>query len=268
MLKMEFTLLAVLAFTIPVLADWDEGDLTVTVVYDNYPFNKDLETKWGFSCLVEGAEKTILFDTGGDGKVLLRNMKKLGIKPEAIEIMVFSHIHQDHTGGAADFLKENSAVTVYMLKSFTESFRDMVSNSGAQYVDVQKPVKICEDVFCTGEIGTQIKEEALAIKTAKGLVVITGCAHPGIVEMVRKAKEVFKEEAVHLVVGGFHLGQMREEQIKGIIAELRGENVEKIAPTHCTGDRAIAMFKAEYGDDFISAGVGKKIKIERAFPEE
>jgi len=257
-----------LAFAIPAQASQGKKDLALTIIYDNYSFDEDLETKWGFSCLVEGTGKTILFDTGGDGQVLLRNMEKLKIDPGAIDSVVFSHIHRDHTGGAADFLRENSDVTVYMPKSFTQSFKDMVNNSGARCVDVQEPVKVLENVYCTGEIGANIKEEALAIKTAKGLVVITGCAHPGIVEMVRKAKEIFKADGAYLVIGGFHLRDMQEEQIKGIIAELRRENAKKIAPTHCTGDRAIALFKAEYGDDFISAGVGKKIIIEHAFSKE
>ena len=85
-----FAILTGLVFIIPAQSSKNEKDLTLTIAYDNYSFNEELETKWGFSCLVEGTEKTMLFDTGGDGQVLLRNMEKLKIDPGAIEIMVFS----------------------------------------------------------------------------------------------------------------------------------------------------------------------------------
>jgi 7,8-dihydropterin-6-yl-methyl-4-(beta-D-ribofuranosyl)aminobenzene 5'-phosphate synthase len=92
-------------------------------------------------------------------------------------------------------------------------------------------------------------------------VVVTGCAHPGVAEMVAQAKEL-SGEPVYLVLGGFHLGSQDDAQIEAIIASFREMGVAKVAPCHCTGDRAIAMFEAEYGDDFIRAGVGKEIIVE------
>lgn len=71
----------------------------ITVVFDNNPYKKGLENGWGFSCLIEGMEKTVLFDTGGN--ILLDNMQMLGIYPEAVDILVLSHVHSDHVGGGA-----------------------------------------------------------------------------------------------------------------------------------------------------------------------
>jgi len=75
------------------------SNLTITVMSDNNSYQGGLETAWGFSCLIQGTENTILFDTGGDGSILLANMEKLGFDPKEIELIVLSHMHWDHIDG-------------------------------------------------------------------------------------------------------------------------------------------------------------------------
>jgi len=247
-------------------------DLDLTIIYDNNPYqpaeqqagNEKLETRWGFSCLVEGLEKTILFDVGGEGLVLLKNMKKLKIDPETIDIIILSHIHYDHIGGLSDFLNKNSDVTVFMPRSLPKSVKEKVKNAGAKLVEVHKSTQICPNAYSTGELGTWIKEESLVLKTKKGLVIITGCAHPGIVNIIKKAKKLFKDD-VYLVLGGFHLSGMSISKIKKIVEDFKDEKVEKVAPCHCSGDLARKLFEKVYGRNFIPAGCGKKIKIKDAF---
>jgi len=135
----------------------DSNDLTLTIVYDNNPYRKNLETRWGFSCYVKGTEKTILFDVGGEGSILLANMRKLGIDPNTVDIIVLSHIHYDHIGGLSDFLKANSQVTVLLPRSLPRSVKDIVKKAGAKLVEVHKQIKICKDVYSTGELGGFIK---------------------------------------------------------------------------------------------------------------
>jgi len=130
-------------------------------VYDNNPYNEELEMRWGFSCLVEGLEKTILFDVGGEGSVLLKNMEKLKVDPKKVNVILLSHIHYDHIGGLSDFLKKNPLVTVYMPKSFPQSIKDKVKQVGAELVEVHSSMEICKNAYSTGELGSWIKEESL-----------------------------------------------------------------------------------------------------------
>lgn len=235
-------------------------NLSITVSYDNNPYKERLTTAWGFSCVIRGTEKTILFDTGGDGSILLTNMEELGINPKEIDLVVLSHIHGDHVGGLPSFLGKNPEVVVYLPKSFPKGFKDGVKEYGATVVEVQGPLKICEGAYSTGELGTWIKEQSLIICTEKGLVVITGCAHPGIVKIVNKAKDLFKN-TVLFVMGGFHLGGESKGEIENIVSSFRKLGVSYVGPCHCSGDAARQLFKQEYGENFINIGVGRVVTM-------
>jgi 7,8-dihydropterin-6-yl-methyl-4-(beta-D-ribofuranosyl)aminobenzene 5'-phosphate synthase len=235
-------------------------DINFTVVYNNIPFREDLRTAWGISIFIEGLEKNILFDTGGDGSILLSNMEKLEIDPKEIEAVILSHIHLDHIGGIEEILEKNENISVYIPYSFPVDFKNFIGKNTKEVVSVEKPIKVCKRVYSTGELGTGIKEQSLVIHTKKGLIIITGCAHPGIVNIVRFARNYFKSE-IYLVIGGFHLMAYSEKQVNDIIKQLRELGVKKVGPSHCTGGRPIELFKEEWGDDFIDLGCGAKIKI-------
>ena len=125
----------------------------------------------------------------------------------------------------------------------------------ADLVEVTGPMEILPDVYTTGQMGSGIVEQALVVRTGAGSVIVTGCAHPGIEEMVRKGKEV-TTGGVTLAMGGFHLGGTNQWQIKDIIAEFRRLGVRCVAPCHCTGDRARRMFAIAFGPNCTLSGVG------------
>jgi 7,8-dihydropterin-6-yl-methyl-4-(beta-D-ribofuranosyl)aminobenzene 5'-phosphate synthase len=237
------------------------NDLTITVVFDNNPYKEGIKTAWGFSCLISGTEKTILFDTGGDGELLLNNMKKLAVEPKSIDTVFLSHIHGDHTGGLDSFLQKNPDVTVYLPESFPQKFKDNVKGRGAKIVDVNQPLKVCENVYSTGQLGGWIKEQSLIIRTNKGLVIITGCAHPGIVKIVDTAKEIIKDDIL-LVMGGFHLEWMTKGKIEKIISAFKQMGVRNVGPSHCTGEKARALFEKRFGNNYINIGAGRVITVE------
>lgn len=238
----------------------EDNPITITILYDNYIFSEGLQTDWGFSCIIKGTEKTILFDTGTKSHILFHNINKLSVNPKDVELVAISHIHGDHTGGLFAFLDENNKVTVYLPASFPDEFASRVKKAGAKVVPVDKPAEICKGVSLTGEMGVQIKEQSLILNTSKGLVVITGCAHPGIVGIVKRAKEVI-DKNIYLVCGGFHLMNKSEDEVKEIISEFKDLGVMKVGASHCTGDRAIELFKEAYKENFVQMGVGKVIRI-------
>jgi 7,8-dihydropterin-6-yl-methyl-4-(beta-D-ribofuranosyl)aminobenzene 5'-phosphate synthase len=237
-----------------------EAGLTITITYDNNPYDPRLSQAWGFSCVVRLRGQTILFDTGGDGSILLHNMRELGIDPEEIDVVMLSHMHGDHIGGLADFLQRNNRVTIYMPVSFPQSLKDEIRRSGARIREVDEAAELFENVLTTGELDGGIKEQSLVVRTPRGLVVITGCAHPGVVNIVRKAKEIAKDR-VHLLLGGFHLGGTSIANIESIIENLVALGVEKVAPCHCSGDQARTLFKERFGANYIECGVGSRISI-------
>jgi 7,8-dihydropterin-6-yl-methyl-4-(beta-D-ribofuranosyl)aminobenzene 5'-phosphate synthase len=234
--------------------------MTITVVHDNNSYKQGLETAWGFSAFITGTEKTILFDTGGDGSILLGNMEKLAVEPNNIDIVVLSHIHGDHTGGIDSFLEKNSDVTIYLPKSFPKKFKDKATSYGSKIVEVKQSLKICENVYSTGELGRLIKEQSLIIRTDKGLIVITGCAHPGIVKIVNAAKNLL-EDNILLVMGGFHLEWATKGKIEKIISAFKQMGVRYVGPAHCSGDKARSLFEKHFGENYIDVGAGKIITI-------
>lgn len=240
----------------------EENLITLTILYDNYVFSEGTQADWGFSCLIQGTEKTILFDTGTQSEILFHNIDRLKVDPKAVDLVVLSHIHGDHTGGLMAFLDKNNSVTVYIPASFPDDFAGRVKAKGAEVVRVDKPVMICQNVHLTGEMGAMIKEQSLVIDTDKGIVVITGCAHPGIVDILKKSKDVVNKE-IELAFGGFHLGGKPEAEVKSIIEQFRNLGVVKVGATHCTGEKAIDLFKQAYGENFVQMGVGRVIKISR-----
>lgn len=232
----------------------ETSQVVLISVYDNYSVKPELKTGWGFGTVVKMNNEVLLFDMGGDAEKLLFNMDRMGIDPQSVDKVFISHPHGDHTSGLKGFLDVNGHVTVYLPSSVPHSLRTMITEKGAEYVDVTEARMISESMYSTGEIYGTVTEQSLVILSGSGLIVMTGCAHPGIVKIVEKAKEMFPGEKVHLVLGGFHHPDI------SVVDGFRELGVQKVAPSHCTGDQVIKAFRKEYQEDFISYGVGQVIE--------
>jgi 7,8-dihydropterin-6-yl-methyl-4-(beta-D-ribofuranosyl)aminobenzene 5'-phosphate synthase len=231
-------------------------EITVTTVFDNYAIDARLAMRWGFAAVITTPHNTVLFDTGSDGATLLSNMAKLHIDSTRIRKIVISHIHDDHLGGLRDFLRGKANVQVFIPRSFPSHIRQMIENAGARHEDVSAPTDIAPGISTTGPLGQSLQEQALVVKTSEGLVVITGCAHPGIVSIVRRAQAMSPKADIALVMGGFHLLSASPGQIDEIIRAFREFGVRRVAPSHCTGDLARSRFREVYGSNYVDGGAG------------
>ncbi len=236
--------------------------LRITIIYDNYAAREGVQTDWGFAALIEYGGETILFDTGTQGSILLSNAAALEVDLSRIDRLVFSHEHQDHTGGQASFyagLDDDVRPTTWVIPSFPEAITDLAARHG-DVVTCSDFTEIIPGVWSTGEIRGPVNEQALVVRLDRGIVVITGCAHPGIARIVELAREHFGADVLH-VIGGFHLGGTTDRRIENIIADFRRLGVRRVTPTHCTGDRAIELFREAYGEDYLAGGIGRVIEI-------
>ncbi|UCD18322.1 MAG: MBL fold metallo-hydrolase [Candidatus Zixiibacteriota bacterium] len=212
--------------------------MKITIVYDNETGKKGLRPDWGFACVVEASGWTMLFDTGADGALLLETMRALQIEPDSIDGVFVSHAHYDHTGGLAAFLNENGRAVVYV----PTSLKDI--RNVDHLVQADSAMKLHENIYSTGELGEI--EQSLIIKTDHGLVLIVGCAHSGVPDILEAALPFGTPYAL---VGGLH--DFNEFDCL--------KNLKLICPTHCT--RYKSEIESLFGGVFVKGGAGVVLKL-------
>jgi 7,8-dihydropterin-6-yl-methyl-4-(beta-D-ribofuranosyl)aminobenzene 5'-phosphate synthase len=217
---------------------------------------------WGFACFIEGLEKAILFDTDSKPEILLYNMNQAHIDPDRIQYLVISHSDKDHAGGLSGVTGGKNIQTIFLPEELATPLTNQLDQAGLKRKVVTSPLELFAHAHLTGAMGDKPKEQSLIIDTPQGLVLITGCAHPGIVSILKRAKEILNKD-IYLVLGGFHMRDHTDEQIKTIIDSFKSMGVRYCGPTHCTGDKAIAAFRGAYGDHFVELGAGKTISLDK-----
>lgn len=213
--------------------------MKITIIYDNEPYKKGLKPGWGFSCLVEVENSPrIIFDLGADGRTLLSNMEKLHINPGSIDEVFISHAHADHVGGLKEFLKRNKEITLYAPASFS------VPYNIEEIISIEEAQQIHHNIFSTGELkGT---EQSLAIKTGDEVVVVVGCSHPGVGNILGAASKFGKPCAL---IGGLH----KFDDFNLI------EGLDLVCPAHCTKFKS--EIKLQYPNKQTDAEVGRVIQL-------
>ena len=182
----------------------------------------------------------------------------MGLDPDKIDLIFLSHKHKESAGGLALLLRKMSDPCVYYLPDVPRDIGKEVKNRGGVANAVRDAAEILPGVFTTGRMGIMLREQALVINTAEGLVIVTGCAHPGIVEVIEESKRIVGSE-VDLVFGGFHLAKQEESRLEHIVREFRRLGVRRVGPCHCTGEKACELFKKEYKEDFLALGAGAEM---------
>jgi 7,8-dihydropterin-6-yl-methyl-4-(beta-D-ribofuranosyl)aminobenzene 5'-phosphate synthase len=246
-------------------AGTDHGTILVKMIYNNTGNHPDFKKEWGLAMWIEDNKHAILFDTGGNPGTLWKNIQAAGIDLSKLSSIIISHNHWDHTRGiplVLDKIAQNTVI--YVPASDVPEIKNNTSLvtikpvTGAQH--------IAESVWSTGEMqgvlgGNIIYEQSVMIVRDNLVYAFTGCAHPGIVPIIEKAKTLYPDKAIALAAGGFHLIDKSAEQIQEVSVKLKEMKVQNIAPSHCTGDKAIEFFRSEWKDRFFDFNIGDDYKI-------
>jgi 7,8-dihydropterin-6-yl-methyl-4-(beta-D-ribofuranosyl)aminobenzene 5'-phosphate synthase len=251
-----------LAIASPIAAATAEPPgVRLTVLYDNWVGVEGTEADWGFAVLVERGKHRVLFDTGTKDWVLRHNLRALEVDLSTVEAVVLSHDHGDHTGGLFSVLESHHDLTVYAPSSFTATFANEVRHAGAKVVIDGDPRQVAPGISTSGTFGGDIPEQALVVETGAGLLVVTGCAHPGVVEIVRQVATT-SDRKVDTVLGGFHLMRHSSDEVAEVMTRLEALGVRSAGPSHCSGKPATDAFREHFGERFVALGTGRVVTID------
>ena len=241
--------------------------VTVTTLVDNTTAAVGLSSVWGLSLHVEvqfpGRSEAILFDTSGSGPVFRHNARALNMDFSNLQTIVISHLHSDHFGavGPALELIGPSDLVAY-LPGHHKALEDTLSKAYVRRIIGETAQLIHSGISTTGalEKGT-LREHGLVVNIENyGLILLTGCAHPGIGPLIKAAKKAFPMRPLHAIVGGFHLKSAEEGQKAGKL--LASEGVKVVSPCHCTHPKAKAALRSVVGDTVdLANGSGTQITV-------
>lgn len=253
----------------------------------------------GFAALVETSSGSLLFDTG-QGATLLHNAQRMNRDLRKVDKVAISHGHYDHTGGLWPLLQRCGPKTIYAHggifagryairdgekgRSIGMPFdRAFLEGQGALFDLAASFREIAPDIFLTGEVPRKESfergdtglfcdvagcvpdqvpdDQSLALKTDRGLVLLLGCCHAGLINTLDLAREKSGESRIYAVIGGNHLGFTSASQLDETVKRLRDYKVEKICGSHCAGFAASARLHKEFPGRFHPAQVGYTLEL-------
>ena len=279
---------------------WHPGPLAaespnrITILVDAFGTPSSLKQDWGYAALVEYNGKRILFDTGNNSEGFTHNIRARRVDLTRLDAVVISHRHGDHTDGLRHLLVVNPRVKIYApndeyfggptppvffrrpvpsLPADQRYFGGKVPKKvphGSPWreanllrldstTEIAPGIRVVQNVSQTRQF-SETPELSLVIQTPNGQVVLVGCSHPGIEQILASVRA--KEVPVHLVAGGLHLVTTPDAEVDRLTAAVRDEwKVERIAPGHCTGEVGFAALRRVYGPRYTYAGVGTVIRL-------
>lgn len=274
--------------------------IKATVLCENYVNGQaGAIAEHGWSVYLETQQGNFLFDTG-QGKGIINNALHFKKDLSLIKGIIISHHHWDHTGGLFDVLQQTGKTKVYSHPDiFKNSYsrrdnlarnigvpfrREILESQGAGFVFNIEPVEIAQNLILSGEIPRQtlfekgdkklmvkekegyiqdkiLDDQTLIIKTEKGLFIILGCSHSGIINIINYAIKITGEEHIHTIIGGTHLGPADEKTREKTIEALKQFDIERIGVSHCTGLEMSAQLLNEFGKRFFFCNVGTVVEV-------
>lgn len=259
--------------------------------------DRSIPGEWGLSILAEFGDSKILADVGGS-KLFASNLSKLGFDIKDIDYATLSHAHSDHAGGMAKFFADNEKAKFYLRETAQEKCyigkyifrihigipRGVMSKFSDRIEIVSGDYKLCEGAWLIphktpglSEVGKREKmyrrvghrfvpddfshEQSLVLDTDKGLVIINCCSHGGVVNIINEIRETFPDKHIYGIVGGFHLYNKSNEEIKNVAQKIEKTGIEFVCTGHCTKDRAYKILKEELGEKITQMKVGMRMEF-------
>lgn len=258
-----------------------EGKMKAVVIVDNLA-GSGCRGEWGLSVLIEYQGKKILLDTG-KSELFAENAAKLGIALESVDFGVLSHAHYDHADGIREFCRLNPTAPFYLQEACGENcwrrkklfFRKYIGISEGTLEQCRNRIRYVSGVFrvCDGvtliqhstpgleKLGRREKmyvktpagwrydsfqhEQSLVFETANGLVIFNSCSHGGVINTIREAQAAIPHRNITAYIGGFHLYNKTEKEIRTLAEEIRKIGLKTIYTGHCTGEEGFQILKEE-----------------------
>lgn len=236
----------------------------VITLVDNNIWKKGLASIWGLSFYVEtyknGKTYPLLMDTAGSFNSLLKNSIELNVDIRNVKSIFISHWHGDHCGDLSHILNLVKGVTPVYVPSYNVEVK-RIKKTGAVAKICDRPIEFEEGIMSTGKVTEGLSEHSLLINVkGKGLVVLSGCGHPGIMKILKRAQKVSGINKVHAVIGGFHSVSSEFDGV--VLANFLSEmDVKLVSPCHCTGDNARRGLEKILRKRYVRNGSGRIISI-------
>jgi 7,8-dihydropterin-6-yl-methyl-4-(beta-D-ribofuranosyl)aminobenzene 5'-phosphate synthase len=231
--------------------------MRIKIIFDRESLNDNLFKGWGISILVE---EIVLFDTGERGDYVLRNMESLKIDIKKIKKIVISHLHFGHYVGLKSLLEKNKSFTIYAPPDFKKKFKPSVPFKSVEGIE-----EIEKNIYVMGGFKIpykkeEIYEQILIVNGKRGLTILCGCAHWGIVKIINEVEKFFSKKRIYSLIGGFHLIEEDRRLIKYIAEEIKKRKI-KIGPLFCSGFEATDYFKKTLQRYFLDIKAGSELEV-------